>query len=301
MKGTRFKPVLRESLGLIGREIKIALTPEPRNKTWVFLVGCYNSGTTLLAELLGQHPEISALETEGHFITDQFIKDYDIGLPRMWVEREDLFRLDENSTGPDPLRVKKEWAMRLDLRKPVLLEKSPPNSAKTRWLQAHFENARFVGIIRNGYAVAEGITRKADPKHLKDSWPIEMSARQWQRSNQVLLEDEPFLKHFLWVSYEELAADTAGTLNKITRFIGVDEFKDFEEDRSWSIHERDEKVRDMNEESIARLTDEQIRRINEVAGEMLDHFGYRRLGQDVSGTIGHETAAEESMVSRKQD
>lgn len=277
MKGTRFKPILRECLGQINREIKIALTPVPKDKTWVFLVGCYNSGTTLLAELLGQHPEISALPTEGHFITDQFVKDYDIGLPRMWVEREDLFRLDENDTGPDVYRLKKEWAMRLDLRKPVLLEKSPPNSAKTRWLQKNFENSRFVGIMRNGYAVSEGITRKADPKHLINSWPIEQSAYQWKRSNEILIDDARHLDNFMWVSYEDLAKDTVGTLNKITNFIGIDNFAQFEADREWSIHERDEKVRNMNPESISRLTDEQIQRINDVAGSMLDAFDYPRL------------------------
>jgi len=277
MKATRFKPIIRECLGQLNREIKIALTPAPKDKTWVFLVGCYNSGTTLLSELLGQHPSISALTTEGHFITDQFVKDYDVGLPRMWVEREDLFRLDEDDTGPDALRVKKEWAMRLDLSKPVLLEKSPPNSAKTRWLQQHFENAHFVGIMRNGYAVAEGITRKADPKHLISSWPIEMSAYQWKRSNEVLMQDAEHLNKFMWVSYEDLAADTVGTLNKITDFVGLENFAQFEQERSWSIHERDEKVRDMNDESISRLSSDQIQRINAVAGEMLDQFGYARL------------------------
>lgn len=275
MRGTRFKPVIRECLGRLNREMKIALTPVPRDKTWVFLVGCYNSGTTLLSELLGQHPSISALKTEGHFITDQFVKDYDIGLPRMWVEREDLFRLNENDEGPDALRVKKEWAMRLDLSKPVLLEKSPPNSAKTRWLQKHFENAHFVGIMRNGYAVAEGITRKADPKHLIDSWPVEMSAYQWIRSNEVLMQDAEYLKNFMWVNYEDLAADTVGTLNKVTDFIGLQKFEQFEQDRKWSIHEREEKVRDMNAESISRLTPDQVQRITAVAGDMLDKFGYR--------------------------
>ncbi len=277
MKGTRFTPILRECLGQINREIKIALTPVPRDKTWVFLVGCYNSGTTLLAELLGQHSSISALSTEGHFITDQFVKDYDIGLPRMWVDREDLFRLNEDDTGPDPLRVKKEWAMRLDLKKPVLLEKSPPNSAKMRWLQKHFENAHFVGIMRNGYAVAEGITRKADPKHLIDSWPIEQSAYQWKRSNEVMQHDARHLKKFMWVTYEDLADDTAATLDKITDFIGIDKFEAFESNRKWSIHERDEEMRNMNDESIIRLTPPQIKSINDVAGDMLDAFGYTRL------------------------
>lgn len=277
MKGTRFKKVLRECLGNVHREVRIALTPFPRNKTWLFLVGCYNSGTTLLAELLGHHPSISALPTEGHFITDQFIKDYDIGLPRMWVDREDIFCLNENDTGPDPYRLTKEWAMRLDCRKPVLLEKSPPNAAKTRWLQQHFENAHFVGIMRNPYAVAEGITRKADPKHLINSWPIEKSAYQWMRSNQVLIEDAKHLKKFMWIKYEDFAEDTVTALNSITDFIGVPSFKNFESDRNWSIHERNESVRNMNSESIKRLSAEQIAKINEVAGDMIEEFGYERL------------------------
>lgn len=277
MKGTRFKPIIRECLGQLNREIRIALTPVPKDKTWVFLVGCYNSGTTLLAELLGQHPSISALPTEGHFITDEFVKDYDIGLPRMWVEREDLFRLTEDDQGPDPLRVQKEWGMRLDLSKPVLLEKSPPNMAKVRWLQAHFENAHFIGIVRNGYAVAEGISRKADPQHLVDSWPIEMSAYQWKRSNEILQQDSKHLKRFLWVKYEDLANDTVGTLNKITNFVGIANFEGFESDRSWSIHERDERVRNMNAESIERLSREQIDLVNHVAGDMIESFGYTLL------------------------
>jgi hypothetical protein len=277
MKGTRFKPILRECLGQLHREIRIALTPVPRGKTWVFLVGCYNSGTTLLAELLGQHPSISALPTEGHFITDQFVKDYDIGLPRMWVEREDLFHLTETDSGPDPVRVKKEWAMRLDLGKPVLLEKSPPNTARTRWLQQHFENARFIGMVRNAYAVAEGITRKADPRHLREGWPIEMSAWQWKRSNEILQQDSEYLQHFMWVKYEDLAANTAGILNKITDFAKIPRFGDFDTTQSWAIHERNERIRDMNAESIARLSRVQIDRINQVAADMLESFGYDRL------------------------
>lgn len=277
MKGTRFRPILRECLGQLNREIRIALTPVPTGKTWVFLVGCYNSGTTLLAELLGQHPSISALPTEGHFITDQFVKDYDVGLPRMWVEREDLFRLTDDDEGPDPVRIKKEWGMRLDLDKPVLLEKSPSNSAKMRWLQKHFEAAHFIGIVRNGYAVAEGISRKAEPHHLAKGWPIEMSAWQWRRSNEVMQQDAEHLEKFMWVTYEDLCADTKGVLDKITGFISIPDFEVFESERFWSIHEREEKVRDMNAESIQRLRRDQIDRINQVAGDMLDTLGYGKL------------------------
>jgi len=277
MKGTRFKPIIRESLGTLRRELKIAFTPVPRGKKWVFLVGCYNSGTTLLAEMLGQHPSISALPTEGHFITDQFVKDYDIGLPRMWVGREDLFCLTEDDEGPDPIRLKKEWAIRLDLSKPLLLEKSPPNSAKTRWLQKHFENAHFIGIIRNPYAVAEGISRKAEPHHLIDGWPLDKCAWQWRRSNEVLMNDSKYLKRFMWVSYEGLVTDTVGTMNSITEFLGVDEFGDIGSGRTWNIHERNDEIKNMNAVSIDKLSSEDIALVNEVAGDSIEAFGYKRL------------------------
>ena len=276
MRGTRFRPILRECLGQVNREIRIALTPVPKNRKWVFLVGCYNSGTTLLSELLGLHPSISALPTEGHFITDQFVQDYMIGLPRMWVLREDIFCLTEHDDGPDPVRIKKEWGMRLNLRKPVLLEKSPPNTAKTRWLQKHFENACFIGIVRNGYAVAEGIHRKADPGHLRDGWPIDLCAWQWQRSNEILKRDSKFLRRFLWIKYEDLVANVPDTLKTILDFIGLDDMPADLAERPWKIHERDEQVRDMNDESIARLSQEQLDTISSVAGNMLDEFGYQR-------------------------
>lgn len=274
MKGTRFRPILRESIGSIWREMRIAVTPVPRPDKWVFVVGCYNSGTTLLAKLLARHPEISGMPTEGHFVTDQFIKDYDIGLPRMWVDREDLFRLTENDEGPDVIRIKKEWGMRLDLSKQILLEKSPPNGARTRWLQKHFENAHFIGLIRNGYAVAEGISRKGDPKHIEDGWPIERSAKQWARSNEILRDDAKHLRNFVWIKYEDLVHDVKATLRTITDFLKIEPFPESLISQEFNIHERNESIKDLNQISIDRLTTEALSKIESVAGSLLKEFDY---------------------------
>lgn len=272
---------ISENLRNIFREVKVSLTPVPKPEKWLFLVGCYNSGTTLLAELLSQHPSISGLATEGHFITDQFVKDYEMGLPRMWAGREELFRLIESDVGPDPVRIKKEWGARLDCSKPVLLEKSPPNTPRMRWLQAHFENAHFVSIVRNGYAVAEGIRRKADPRHLRDSWPIEQCAWQWRRSVEIVEEDAPFLKKLIWVSYEDLVASPLVELNRIAEFVGVSSFKNFDPNSKLSIHERQESVRDLNQLSINKLSLEDILKVNEVAGPLLDRLGYKVISEPV--------------------
>ena len=221
MKGTRWLPLLDEFARRAHRELRVTLTRPANPDRWLFLVGCYNSGTTLIADVLGEHPQIAALPDEGQYLTDQLLLDYKIGLPRMWVGREDLFRMDETSTGPDVQRMRKEWAMRLPRTAPVVLEKTPANMARTRWLQANFPNAHFVGILRNPYAVIDGIRRKAEPQHIEAGWPIEMCARQWARSNEVLAEDATHLDRFMWLRYEDFVNSTAESIARVLEFVGL--------------------------------------------------------------------------------
>jgi hypothetical protein len=280
LAGARWPSVLRECAGLLKREFKLALTPLVAPQKWVFVVGCYNSGTELLTELLGSQKAIAALPHEGQFLTDQFMADYELGLPRMWAQREELFRLTEQDAGPDVVRLKKEWLMRLDRSRPIFLEKSPPNSARTRWLQHNFENAHFIAIVRNGYAVAEGIRRKAEPHHLKNGWPLELCARTWNRTNEVLLEDGKHLKKLLWVRYEDLVTDPKHELGRLLNFLelGGSSSAEFDPSREWEVHERREPLRDMNPENISRLTTEELRIVTTEAERMLVHFGYPILG-----------------------
>ena len=274
MPTTRGKSTLREIAGTLHRELRITLTRRTVPDRWVFIVGCYNSGTELLMHLLGSHPQVSSLPVEGQFLTDQFKSDYEYGLPRMWVMREDLFRLTEEHIGPDPERLEREWLMRLDRSKRVFVEKSPPNAARTRWLQEHFPNAHFIALVRNGYAVAEGIRRKAEPFHLREGWPIHLCARQWARSNQILVEDAEHLDHVLWVTYEDLVEETAREVHRIADFLGIERPDRFRTDREWAVHEREEPIRNMNPESIERLSVMDIVQVNEEAEAWLRHFDY---------------------------
>ena len=270
---TRFLRVLEDSARRLHRELKIALTRDVREAQWIFIVGCYNSGTELLLKLLGSHPAISSLPTEGHFLADDLPKDFVLGVPRMWMLREDLFRLTEKDPGPDPVRLRREWLMRLDRRKRVFVEKTPSSTPRTRWLQRHFENAHFIALVRDGYAVSEGIRRKAEPRHLMGGWPIELCARQWTRSYEILFEDEPHLERVMWLRYEDLTEDPSGELGKLASFLGVPA-QGFQPDGKWAIHERKESIRNLNAESVARLTVEDLEAITREAGAMLKRFGY---------------------------
>jgi len=280
MKGTRWNNLLRECAGNIHREVKITLCRVPHPDKWVFIAGCYNSGTTLLRKILGSHPLISSLESEGQYLTDQFPSDHEIGLSRMWVKREDMYRLNEADTGPDATRIKKEWGMRLDRSKPIFLEQTPANAARTRWLQKNFENAYFIGIIRNGYAVVEGITRKANPIHSIDGWTIEEAAYQWRRSNEILREDSKYLDHFIWCRYEEFTERPDIEIERICKFLEIASNHGMNLDKNWSVHERDQKIRNMNNESITRLSSEHISRINLIMEKMMQYFSYNVIQDD---------------------
>jgi len=274
MKGTRWRALVAECLGRLHREFRISITRVPEPHKWVFVVGCYQSGKTLLVELLRRHHAIGALPQEGQFLTDGFQADWEVGLPRMWARHEELFRLTEADEGPDVVRLKKEWSMRLDHRRPVLLEESPPNAARTRWLQANFENAHFIALVRSAYPVVDAIRRKTITRRQK-SWPLELCIHQWRRSNEILLEDSKHLKHISWVRYEDLADDPMSEMERLLAFLGLDaDGLDYDPTDAIEVHGESEPVRNRNREEMAGLTEEEIRAIGESAGSTLRNFGY---------------------------
>lgn len=243
--------------------------PLPQPEKWVFLVGCYNSGTTLLAKLLSSHPQIGSMPREGQFYTDQFTTPYLVGLPRLWALKPDLFRMDETFQGKvNVTRLKKQWGANMNHpERPVLLEKSPTNAARVRWLQSNFENSYFIGIIRDGYAVSEGIHRKAGHK-------LEMTAQQWSESNRIMLSDFDHLENAKIVRYEALTAEPEECLHNILAFLDLPPLIERIEGKSWRIHEQETAIRNMNEKSFKRLSPEQLTRINAVAGRMLMGLDY---------------------------
>jgi hypothetical protein len=249
-------------------EIDARFGPLPTPERWVFIVGCYNSGTTLLHDMLAAHPAIGSMPFEGQFYTDQLPLPRDLGLPRLWALSPDLFRLTEDSI-PDinVTRLKRQWGAHYnDPRRPILIEKTPTNAARTRWLQRNFTNSQFIAIIRNGYAVAEGIRRKA--KH-----PIEVAARQWAVSNRIMLEDLAHVDRALVVMYESLVEAPEEEMRRMATFLDLDP-ADFRHGDKWKIHEQDETVRNMNQRSLDALSDEDRSAIRQEAGDVLDRFGY---------------------------
>lgn len=235
----------------------------------MFLVGCYNSGTTLLHQILASHPSVGSMPDEGQFFTDQLPVPRELGLARLWALRPELFRLVEGQGAEiDVDRLKRQWGAKFnDPTRPLLIEKSPTNAARTRWLQDTFRPASFIGLIRDGRAVAEGIRRK---RH----HDIRLAARQWAESNRIMLEDFEHLERARLVRYEDLTAAPDRVTAELLEFLGLTAPAASLDGTAWRVHEQESTIRNMNVRSLEALSDDDLQAIREEAGEMLKQLGY---------------------------
>lgn len=264
------------------RNAAIRFTRMPRGKTWVFIVGCYNSGTTLLDYILGLHEEISTLPTEGVALSDQLSNPEDFGWPRIWHKCIEKIYLDETDNVIDVDRIKKEWALWFNRRKAIFVEKSVSNSARIKWINRNFEHPYFLWIIRNGYCVAEGIRRRAIenkrylPPYYPKSYPIELCAEQWVVNNEIIKEDTRGLNRVMRVSYEDLTENLHKTVSNILQWLPVCN-KLVPSVNTFFFQGKARPIENMNEESISNLSVGDITSINEVAVEYLQKWGYNIL------------------------
>ena len=265
------------------RAVQNILTPfghSLRPKRWIFVIGCYNSGTTLLANMLTAHPEISGLPTEGVALTDALPRPEEFGWVRMWSQCYSKMRLEPGPGMADRAeRIKRQWSLWYKKNAPNLLEKSIANAIRMPFLQEHFQPAYFIYIVRNGYAVAEGIRRKAEPRRwrnnmYKDGYPIDICANQWKVTDEVVSCDRQNILRFLQIYYEDLTANPKAVMEQITAFLGLSSLDSDLLFDKWKVHGRKFNIQNMNNKSLAGLTCEDKQKIQEKAQNVLSKYGY---------------------------
>ena len=259
-----------------------ALTGKPlRPKKWVFVIGCYNSGTTLLANLLETHPEINGLPREGVELTDALTRPEGLRWPRMWAQCQDYVALNtELATDSRADRIKSHWSHHVDDTR-LIVEKSIANMARLEFLATYFQPACFIYLIRNGYAAAEGVHRRSKPldwgrTEFGSHYPMAMCAEQWRTSDNWFERQRPSLTNLLTISYESLTESATETLADVCDFLEIEPFNAAIVNREWDIHRVRSVIRNMNQDAIDRLSEEEIAIIEATAGDTLAKYEYGR-------------------------
>ncbi len=256
----------------------------PRPKKWIFIIGCYNSGTTLLDEILTQHAQIGGLNDEGVMLSNRLPRPEDFGWRRMWVKCENEMAIPAATADTIAIEIKRHWSHFFTKKKPLLIEKSISNTPRALFFNDYFKPAYFIHIVRNGYAVSEGIKRKAaimpgNPLYGLAHYPIELCATQWVRSLEVVEAQKQQLENLLEISYEQLTGNPDETIRTVCDFLGIPPFTHSLRDVSFTVHQSKEAIRNMNESSFRKLSAEEIISINKVAKLYLEKYKYPIPGQ----------------------
>jgi hypothetical protein len=188
----------------------------------LFIGGLHRSGTSLLHRLLRAHPQISGFidtgtpEDEGQHLQSVFPVGMAFGGPGRFGFDPRAY-MDENhplATRENAATLAAEWRRHWDMTKPVLVEKTPLNLVRMRFLQALFPDARFIVILRHPVVVAFATWKFTG---LPIPHLIEHNLRVYERA----LADMLALRHMHVLHYELLVAEPQRTLDRIWQFAGV--------------------------------------------------------------------------------
>lgn len=191
----------------------------------VILGGCQRSGTTLLRVMLDSHPNIAcgpecSLLTGG-YLPEKLARRFDISAADISSLRRqaqdhahfvELFLADYAQR-----RGKQRWG-----------EKTPQNIRHVAWIFAHWPNAKFIHVLRDGRDAICSIRthprfRIIDGEKIPTGIlrPLEPCIRGWLRDTGAGLawRGQP---NYLEVRYEDLVNAPDATLKKICAFIGED-------------------------------------------------------------------------------
>ena len=189
---------------------------------FVFIGGLHRSGTSVLFRCLKEHPLISgfgstkAPEDEGQHIQSIYRPAIAHGGPgRFGFDPEAyLTEASELITADTHLRLFAEWKGYWDLEKPVLLEKSPPNLIRTRFLQKLFPNSYFVVVTRHPIAVAYATQKWSNTS-------LDELIEHWLVCHEKFEQDKQHIRRLLVLRYEDFVEQPQAALEMIYSFVGL--------------------------------------------------------------------------------
>jgi hypothetical protein len=195
--------------------------------TYVFVGGLHRSGTSLVHRLLRAHPDVSgfegtgAWEDEGQHLQDVLPTARALGGPGRFGFADGAHLTEASPAVSDATRdaLLAAWRPHWDLDRPVLLEKSPPNLIRFRFLRALFPDARLVAVVRHPIAVAEATRRMRWVRRLRSTRSV---VEHWAWCMDRFERDRARLGPVHLVRYEEFVADPEARFAELLRFLDLD-------------------------------------------------------------------------------
>lgn len=203
-----------------------------------------------------------------------------IGAELLWATDKWLSYFTDEKAYDWP-QTKKAWyftATALNPNASVFFTKSPPAIVWVEQLKRHFSNSKFIFMVRNPYAVVEGIARRKRDKFPRQDI-LGMAATHIMKCFELQIENIKNHQEALFFTYEDMCS----TPDKIADQLGafVPELNDLKMDAAIPVKGNyHESLRNMNDQQISNLSNEDLTEINRVFDrypQYLRYFGYQRI------------------------
>ncbi len=271
------------------RRKPLSRAPAVDDKTFVFIGGLHRSGTSILHRLLCEHPDTSGFEDtgvpedEGQHLQSVFEPAYIHGGPGEFAFHAEAHLTEESGliSAASRDRLLREWGAYYDLERPVLLEKSPPNLIRSRFLRQMIPGSKFVFIVRHPIAVALATEKWSDNS-------IADLIVHWHRAYSIMLRDIDDADDCLVMRYEDLVKDPANCIERVCRLAGL------------PIFEPDESVVDHNQKYFLEWRRRYPGGLQEQSWDpslvtgLMEHFAYSLDEPYVSAASAESRALDQS-------
>lgn len=192
------------------------------NKSFIFLAGHHRSGTSLLHEIIREHPSVSgfsdtgAPEDEGQHLQNVIKPAKSYGGPGRYIYNRSSHMTENHSLATDlsAESIMKQWSKYYDGSCEHYIEKSPPNLVRTRFLQKLFPNSKFIAILRHPLAVSF-----ATQKWSKTS--VNSLLEHTMLGYEIFLNDMKYLRNVYVIRYEDFVANPQDEIDNIFEFLNL--------------------------------------------------------------------------------
>lgn len=238
----------------------------------LFIMGTQRSGTTLLTRILSAHPEV--------FIQNE------LDLPKVFEDSSSTEAVIKGIEKQVYIENGSELA-NLVKAAPIWGLKDPQLTEYIDVLRNFLPASKFIIIVRDG----RGVTNS----YMENKWGLGTNAyygaQRWKREVEQQLEFMSEMpENFLFIRYEDIVTNFKPTLEQVCQFLECSlapEMLEYDKQASYynvqreNVHTFKKPDKTLSEKWKFKLSQFEIDVVENVAGDLLEKLGYKKIGQPV--------------------